>query len=459
MLIESLLLVMLLTGIFLLLHMPPFGKIYYSSNIWQRMCYFVLFFASVFPIIERYFSFALPIRLGVIKAGMLTAILFLYLLSIFIGKPYKICRSLWAFIVIYTIFVAGFVFMLINDVIDASVTISFAFEIYMSYAYYILIVFFAYNEFKETEAIENMLTMVIYIAILMSVVGLIQFIVGPVILQNTGMHVIREGWGQRPSMKGADRVEDIDHFRVFSTLTDHQAYGAFLFIALVVLFYYMVSYKISKRNVLLSLFFIFSMLTTYSLTIFFAFLLFVLLFFSLKVILELKVPKKVILVVSLLMVLFIMSFSFQDFRELLVSRLNLQNSTLYYRLNFFRNGIVAFMGYPWGYGFAITKLQAMGTNADCFWMWTLLQVGVLLFFVYVLLYLGPIVYLCNVIRKYKTKLSVTKRKMAYVLLSLFMVNLLFLNFSNGHMGTGPNNMIFWILTGISLNKSFWTSDE
>lgn len=436
-----------------------FRNFYLTSTKWQLSYYFIICFAVVFPLLERYYQS--PIDFGMIKVFLLTILFSIYIFSVLIGKTYKVHRSIWYFFLIYSLFLVGFLYMLISDIADDKVSAFESLMVFMMYAYYPVIVFFAYNEFKRTKAIENMLNLVLYLAIFMSVVGFFQWFVGPVFLASTGMEIIREGYGGQAPMVNTmvKNVEDIVHFRVFSTLNDHYAYAAFLLLAVVSILYYIDMFKKNRKYIVILALVLFSVISTYSIAALIGISLLLIAFISKEPILEGRIVNKSIFRLFIFLILCFGIIILTGFEERLRSTLTLSSGTLLARSRFFSAGITGFLKNPFGYGFSIRELtKGVAISADCFWLWALLQLGIIVFIPFSLLYIYPMLNLYFQLR-HKKRISRGKLKIIYLFFSLLVVNTFFLNFANNLMSTGPSNLIFWSVVGISLNNKFWLSGD
>lgn len=433
---------------------PPFKELFINSSIYQRLFYFILFFAALFPIVERYYS--VPVRLGIVKAVMLTLLLFTYCIRIIKHREYTEYSDIKLFVIVYLLFVISFLCVLTKDVVIGGIQINMIPEIFMSYVYYPLVALFTYKEFKNVKIVKNFMRLVLYLAIIMGIIGLLQYILGPVFLESTGMAVIKEG-APVPSYNYATSVNEIKIFRVFSTLNDQQAYAAFLMLSLIsILYFYIVDTKNKYIGFLvLSGFTLFSLLTTLSLTVILAVFLIPCCYVVLKFILEKKIDKKIVLLILFLGITLSVGLLNSKMRSTILSRLSYKKGTVAARRDYFSTGVNAFVKQPMGYGLSKSAMNSTGSSADCYWLWALLQMGIITFIFYISIYAYPILKLLFLSCRYGQTLPSNRSVMAYLILSLLMVNLFYLNLSNNPMKTGPANLVFWAIVGIALNKDLW----
>jgi len=434
--------------LFILFQLPPLNLIMKKSSMWEQSFYAILFFSSSFFMVERFFP-DMPLRMGFLKAIILAFVLFAHPANkILTGNKYSFDR---VFLLIFIFFVTGYTAVALSDYIGNRIEFDFLFFKTTQYIFYPMLAFFAYNEFKGSNGINNYVKVVLIIAIIAAVIGMIQFIAGPGWLKSIGMQL--EIRSQVTYISGtASKV-----FRIFSICLDHQSYAALLLWGIICLLI-ISNYLKNKWALLVLIFFLVSILTTYSNTILGAAILILLTYVLIKFMYE----KKMNVVGGLLLVSVILSVTVFTFRNAAIREgmLNPERKSYLSRFSAFNNGLTILFENPLKiHGMSEKNLNSLGTTPDCYMVWSVLQFGLVLSFLEFLLYIYPVFIMSQLLRRNKDQLPDEKKNMIYLMCSFFVVNAFFLNMSNNLMFTGPSNLIFWTMVGITSRRSFWLSSE
>jgi hypothetical protein len=423
-----------------------------STRYFNYSIVFLFLISITIPIIARFFSPKLLSALSVFKLGTLVSAAIGWWLY-FSHRPVKVNKWMWAFIFALSVSLGIFVLRAISDLTNGtniSEVALFFQRFSLAYAFLPIIV---YYQTKNVNWHIGLLKLLFYTGMLLAIIGIIQWIVGPDWLQKIGMNL---SIGMEEFHFTVDPRTGRQFFRVFSTLSSHYDLAGFMDLTIpVALALYWIK-KIRLTTFILSVACMaIALLATFNNTGWFVLLVtLALAVWQVNRISNRSIrisKKKMNLIIAGTFILFL-AFVFLStaFRERIASSLTFgrYSPSLSSRLTFLENSVDALKMKPWGWGFNLGQLQALSVSMDLFLIYVLVVGGGFFFFFYALLYALPVWFGWKSIKQVAS--SNKELFIFYVIMwSWIASGALIGTLSNAQVtNSSPSNLLFWSAIGL-----------